>query len=106
MTPEKKVQNEIVAYFHKLAALGKPAYIERRNAGGYSYKMGIADLYAVYDGKHIEIEVKAPGRCMRPMQEKWCEKCKALNILHICADCVDDIKTFMIDNFGIDVMFI
>lgn len=101
MTPEKKVQNSIVNYFHELANQGKPAYIERRNAGGFSYKMGIADLYAIYDGRHIEIEVKAPGKSMRPMQEKWYEKCKALNILHCCCDNIDDMKKFMNEHFNI-----
>lgn len=93
MTPEKVVQNAIVAYVKLLAKKGEPVYIERRQAGGFSYKMGIPDLYAVYKGQHIEIEVKAPGKTLRPMQEKWRDKCQQLNIKYICADNIDDIKT-------------
>ena len=92
MTPEKAVQNAIVDYLKSEAKKGKPIYVERRQAGGFSYKMGIPDLYAVYNGQHIEIEVKAPGKSLRPMQEKWRDKCKMLNIKYVCADNIDDIK--------------
>ena len=53
MTPEKKVQNEIIKYLKS-----KDVFFERRQAGGFSYKKGIPDLYAVIDGMHIEIEVR------------------------------------------------
>ena len=92
MTPEKKVQNSIVSYLKSLEDEGLPVYVEPRQAGGFSYKMGIADLYAVIDGKHVEIEVKQPGGCLRPMQEKWRDKCHAKNILWICATSKEDVK--------------
>ena len=60
MTPEKIIQNKIIAYLKKLEKEGKPIYVERRQAGGFAYKMGIADLYAAINGIHIEIEVKRP----------------------------------------------
>ena len=99
MTPEKIVQSSIIAYLKKLEQEGKPVYVERRQAGGFSYKMGIADLYAVIDGKHVEIEVKKPGGQLRPMQEKWRDRCKAKNILWICADNLSDFKAFIEKNF-------
>ena len=53
--------------------------------------MGIADLYAIVDGLHLEIEVKRPGGQLRPMQEKWRDYCKSKNILWVCATSVEDI---------------
>lgn len=93
MTPEKTVQNKILSYLKNLEKEGKPVYSERRQAGGFSYKMGIADLYAVVNGLHLEIEVKRPGGQLRPMQEKWRDQCKAKNILWVCADSVEDVIT-------------
>ena len=97
MTPEKRIQNKIIAYLKKLEKEGKPIYVERRQAGGFSYKMGIADLYAIVNGLHIEIEVKRPGGSLRPMQEKWRDQCLAKNIFWICEDNEDlsDLKIFI-----------
>lgn len=92
MTPEKRVQNNIVAYLKRLENEGMPIFVERRQAGGFSYKMGIPDLYAVINGFHLEIEVKAPGGELRPMQEKYKEKCKQKNIAYVCADNLDVVK--------------
>lgn len=95
MTPEKIVQNAIVDYLTELEQQGHKLYHERRQAGGFSYKMGIPDLYAVYNGIHIEIEVKRPGGSQRAMQEKWEAKCKRLGIPYVCADSVDDVKLLL-----------
>ena len=38
MTPEKKIQNSIIKYFKDLQKQGYPVFIERRQAGGFSYK--------------------------------------------------------------------
>lgn len=92
MTPEKKVQNAIVNYLNKLQKAGLPVFVERRNAGGFSYKMGIADLYAVINGYHIEIEVKQPGGEASMMQLKHKARCKQLGILYMCADNVNVVK--------------
>ena len=97
MTPEKRIQDKVIKYLKMLTIEGKPVYVERRQAGGFSYKMGIADLYAVVNGIHIEIEVKRPGGTLRPMQEKWRDICKARNIAWYCADNDDffDLKDFI-----------
>jgi len=97
MTPEKIIQNKVIAYLKKLEKDGKPVYVERRQAGGFGYKMGIADVYAVVNGQHIEIEVKRPGGHLRPMQEKWRNQCKAKNIAWYCVDNDDlaDLKDFI-----------
>lgn len=90
MTPEKRVQNSIVQYLKKLEK-DYPVYVERRQAGGFSYKMGIADLYAVINGKHLEIEVKRPGGQLRPMQIKWKELCQSRNIAWVCAESLEEV---------------
>lgn len=90
MTPEKKVQNDIVDFLHKKEKEGYPVFVERRNAGGFSYKKGIPDLYAVINGIHLEIEVKAPGGSLSTMQEKFRDKCKRLHIRWCCHDDVND----------------
>ncbi len=92
MTPEKKVQNSIIEYFKKLEKNGFPIMVERRQAGGFSYKMGIPDLYAVVNGFHLEIEVKRHGGQLRPMQEKYKLKCVEKNIAYVCADSVEVVE--------------
>lgn len=101
MTPEKIIQNQIIKYFKQLHDTGHKCIIERRQAGGFNYKMGIPDLYAVYNGIHIEIEVKAPNGHLRTMQEKYRDKCKALNILWCCIDNLDSMKNFMLEHFHV-----
>lgn len=92
MLAEKRVQNAIVDYLNNLQKAGAPVFVERRNAGGFSYKKGIPDLYAIINGTHFEIEVKAPGESLKTMQEKFRDKCKRLNILWICADNLADVQ--------------
>lgn len=95
MTPEKRIQNKIVDYLNERQAFGAPIFVERRNAGGFSYKKGIPDLYAVINGKHVEIEVKQPGGELEPMQEKFRQKCERLNITWVCATCVEDVSVLV-----------
>ena len=95
MTPEKIIQNAVIDYLKKLQQHGYNVYVERRQAGGFSYKMGIADLYAVINGRHLEIEVKRPGGELSTMQEKWRDKCKMLCIDWICVDNLDIFKHFI-----------
>ena len=95
MTPEKRVQNAIVDYLNELQKHGAPVFVERRNAGGFSYKKGIPDLYAVINGIHLEIEVKQPGAQLETMQEKYRDKCAQLNICWICADCVENVSNIV-----------
>lgn len=95
MTPEKRIQNKIVDYLNERQAFGAPIFVERRNAGGFSYKKGIPDLYAVINGKHVEIEVKQPDGELEPMQEKFRQKCERLNITWVCATCVEDVSVLV-----------
>lgn len=97
MTPEKRVQNAIVDFLNAEKKAGKPVFVERRNAGGFSYKKGIPDLYAVINGIHLEIEVKAPGGHLETMQEKFRDKCKKLNIQWCCHD---DVSNFINEDYN------
>lgn len=91
MTPEKEIQNEIMAYFNKLKKAGVKLYVERRQAGGFAYKMGLPDLWVFIYGKHIEIEVKRPGGKTRATQEKWARRFVEMGAEYICADSVTDV---------------
>lgn len=101
MTPEKAIQSSIVSFFKELEKAGKPIFVERRQAGGYSYKMGIPDLYIVINGQHVEIEVKRPGGELRPMQVKFKEMCERRHIHYLCADNLDIVKEYIRINFDI-----
>lgn len=96
MTPEKQIQNDILDYLKHLKQSFEPIFYERRQAGGFSYKKGIPDIYCVYYGIHIEIEVKKPGGQLSTMQEKFRDMCETNNIKWICVDDVSQIKEYML----------
>ena len=96
MLLEKKVQNDVIKYFKKLQSLGYPVYFERRQAGGFNYKKGIADLYAIINGYHLEIEVKKENGVMSVMQEKWRDYCLKNNIWWICIKDVNELQKFLL----------
>lgn len=79
-------------FLKKLKEEGKPIFYERRQAGGFSYKKGIPDLYCVYYGYHIEIEVKAENGELSVMQEKFRDMCTKNKIFWICSNSLDDFK--------------
>lgn len=94
MTPEKRVQNEIVKYLNELSQQHQ-VLVDRRQAGGYSYKKGAPDLYAVVNGIHLEIEVKKPNGQLSSKQEKFRDMCFDLGILWVCAEKVSDVEQFV-----------
>lgn len=91
MTPEKEVQNAIINYFKKLNDCGIKNYVERRQAGGFSYKMGLPDLWVTIFGKHIEIEVKRPNEKARTTQQKWATRFKDMGVIYLCTDSIIDV---------------
>lgn len=101
MTPEKRVQNAIDSYLTELTNNGAPIKHFRRQAGGFSYKEGLPDLYATINGRHVEIEVKRPGGEMSSQQEKWQKFFRSIGTLCICVDSLDDFKAFLECEFGI-----
>lgn len=92
VTPEKKVQNKIIAYVKELQNKGINVDYERRQAGGFNYQKGKPDLFVVFEGIHIEIEVKKPGGKTTPLQDKFAEKCKNLNCPYFLIDNLEDFK--------------
>lgn len=95
MTPEKKVQTAILKYLKSLQDDGKAIFFERRQAGGFSYKKGVPDLFAVVNGWHIEIEVKKVGGELSPLQEKFRDRCMDWGITWICTDSLDKLKEYI-----------
>lgn len=95
MTPEQRVQNAILGYLKKLKDKDYPIFYNKRQAGGFSYKKGLPDIYAVIDGKHYEIEVKRVGGHRSSMQDTWARIFKKDNISYMCVDSLDDfVKQF------------
>ena len=96
MTPEKIIQNKILNYLKSLKEADEPIFYERRQAGGLNYKRGIPDVYFVYDGIHVEVEIKQQNGSLSPMQEKFRDMCKQKNIIWICAKSVEEVKEIIL----------
>ena len=90
-TEEKKIQNDIVDYLHSLPH----CYVERRSPYGFSYKKGIPDLFFVYKGIHVEVEVKKRDGIISTMQLKRRERFKNLGINYIEARSKEDVKKWI-----------
>lgn len=91
ITEEKKIQNEIISYLSSLPY----CYVERRSPFGFSYKKGIADLFFVYKGIHVEVEIKREDGATSSMQDKWKERCLRLFIPYIEARSKEDVKKWI-----------
>lgn len=96
MTPEQRVQIKII----KLLKLIPGLVYERRQAGGFNYRKGDPDIWAVYQGKHIEIEVKAPGGQPSSLQLLKEKNFKNAGALYWRGDNTKDFETFLKNNFG------
>lgn len=93
ITPENKVKNAIIKYFRTLQNDGLPLFYERRQSGGFSYKKGLPDMYFVYKGVHIELELKAENGSTSSMQLMWQRKFKELyGIDDYIVSSVDEVK--------------
>lgn len=101
-TPEGLIKNKITEWMKNLEKKGYPVYVERRQAGGLAYRKGIPDIYAIINGEHLEIEVKAPGGHLSTMQEKFRDRMKRINCKYICVNSVLEFKQFILNNFGIN----
>jgi len=94
MANESLVQSKVLKYLKKLEMEGHPIYYEHRQAMGLSYKDGVPDLYCVYNGIHIEIEMKDVGGDVRTRQEAFERKCYNRGIIYIRPDTFEEFKTF------------
>ena len=90
-TPERKVKKKIIEYLKAHDICHEP-----REAGGFTYRKGRADLWLVYMGTHVEVEVKAPGGTMSPMQYKWADYCKQHGVPCYCVSSVEDLYNIFI----------
>ena len=94
-TPERKVKKKIVEYIEGLQKSGVHIYYEPRGVGGYVYKKGQPDYWLVYNGRHIEIEVKAPGGEQSAMQIKWQHIFWNLDIECYCIESVEELENIL-----------
>lgn len=95
MAQEQKIQDKIIKYLEKLDKENEPIFWEKRQAGGFTYRIGLPDLYIVYYGKHIEIEIKAPDGKRSSAQIKWEMKCKQRLIKYGCVKTVEEVKKIL-----------
>lgn len=95
MTPETKIKNKILDYLKSLRESGAPIFYERRQAGGASYKKGIPDIYFVWKGIHVEVEVKQAKGELSTMQEKFRDRCLRIGTPYILAMSKEDVEEFI-----------
>lgn len=96
MTPEKSIQNDILKFLKQVPNL----YFERRQAGGLSYRSGIPDVWFVYRGLHVEVEVKAPFGTAGSLQLKHEEKLRNAGSLYWRGMSSSDFKKWFYEIFG------
>ena len=98
---EKNLLKNVINFLKKLESEGKSVFWERRQAGGFNYRIGIPDLYVVTNGIHKEIELKDPKLKQfeyKPEQVLWQNKFKKVNIESIISNDFEEIKTFILKN--------
>lgn len=95
MKPETKIQNKIIGYIKKIPDL----QYKRRQAGGFNYKSGEPDLWFVYRGRHVEVEVKAPGGIPTSLQLLREKEYRSAGALYWRGESFEDFKKFFEKNF-------
>lgn len=95
MTPETKVKNAICKFLSGIPGL----YLERRQAGGFSYRAGAPDIWFVYRGRHAEVEFKAPDGQVRSLQLKHEQKLRDAGSLYWRGNNVDEFVEWFGKNF-------
>lgn len=96
MTPEKRIQNKIISFLKTFPSLK----YERRQAGGFNYKSGLPDLWFLYKGKHVEVEVKAPGGYPTMLQLNQEKEFKDAGAYYWRDDNFDSFKNFFVNIFA------
>lgn len=96
-TGEANLTKKVVDYLKDLQERGSPVFFEHRSgSGGFNYKKGIPDLYAVIDGCHVEIELKTVNGKRSAMQDKFKWRCENLwNIPYCCPHTFDEFVNFI-----------
>lgn len=82
-----------------------------KNKGGKALKFtspgiaGVPDrLVLLPGGQAVFVELKAPGRKMRPLQRKRAKQLRNLGFRVYCLDSVSAIERFLVEVFGEEVM--
>jgi hypothetical protein len=96
MTPETKVKNAICKFLLTHDGL----YLERRQAGGFSYRAGAPDIWFVYRGRHVEVEFKAPGGTASSLQLKHEDRLRAAGSLYWRGHSPSDFERWFAEQFG------
>ncbi len=94
---EKNLQNKILKYLKKLKDEGHPIYYEKRQAGGFSYKKGVPDIYFTYYGFHFEVELKTERGKLSSTQLTWKNIFKDLGVAHFVINSFSDFVLIMKD---------
>jgi hypothetical protein len=92
---EKTIQTSILNYLKKLQQQGLPIFYERRQAGGFSYKKGIPDIYFTYYSLHFEVEVKKETGELSSAQETRRLIFQNSYVPHLTITSLDSFKKFM-----------
>ena len=101
-TDEAKVTNDILTYLENLKKFDHPIYWEHRSGqGGFGYKKGTPDLFIVYNGLHLEVEIKGAFGKRSSSQDKFKWKCET--IWHIPYCCPHSLEEFV--DWFLDVVF-
>ncbi len=96
-TLEAKLTDELLGWLKEKASEGAPLYWEHRSGSvGWSYKMGVPDLWVSANGHHLEIELKAPNGKLSAAQEKFSWRCRSSwNIPHIVPRTLKEATDFI-----------
>ena len=92
---ETLLQRKVLKYLKNLQETGHPLYYSRRSGEGLAYEEGVPDLYLVYNGIHVEVELKIIGGTVRARQEAFERKCKKWGILYIRPDTYKEFTDYM-----------
>ena len=92
---ETILQRKVLDYLKELQLSGHPLYYARRSGEGLGYEEGVPDLYFVYNGIHVEVEMKVVGGTARTRQEAFERKCRNWGILYIRPDTYKEFKDYM-----------
>lgn len=96
-TPEGKVKKQITDWLDRYRETHHLEYF-RRDAIGFNYKEGLPDLWLVCNGKHLEIETKAPGGSPSGPQLKWEARFKRCGSLYWRGHSLADFIAYFTEN--------
>ncbi len=88
---EDNVKDPILKYLKNLPN----CFVQRREAGGFSYKKGIPDIYCVYKGIHYEIETKDLDGETSIMQDKQRIILENAGCVYILAKSLEDVTSII-----------